>query len=70
MCMKRLLATLLLLTLAIAQPGPVAAGFYEGEAAYKRGDYALPQDDAEAARWFRKAAEQGNAKAQYRPGNP
>ncbi len=28
----------------------------------------VPQDDAEAARWYRKAAEQGLAKAQYRLG--
>ncbi len=86
--MKRTLATafhcLLLAT-------PAGAHFYEGLAAYKRGDYAtalrawrplaeqgfapvqynlglmyengrgVPQDDAEARRWYWKAAEQGHA---------
>jgi TPR repeat protein len=33
--------------------------------AYHDGGYQLPQDDAEALRWWRKAAEQGYARAQY-----
>src|SRR6266550_5676300 len=41
------------------------------QAQYKRGtDYwygsGVPQDYAEAANWFRKAAERGHAEAQYR----
>ncbi|MDG1302395.1 MAG: tetratricopeptide repeat protein, partial [Opitutae bacterium] len=28
----------------------------------------IPEDDAEAVRWYRKAAEQGNAQAQYNLG--
>ena len=28
----------------------------------------VPEDDAEAVRWFRLAAEQGNAKAQFKLG--
>lgn len=30
----------------------------------------VPQDDSEAAKWFRKAAEQGNSKAQKVLGGP
>jgi TPR repeat protein len=52
--MKRILAALLLLTLAT----PAWAGFEEGEAAYERGDHET------ALREFRPLAEQGNAEAQ------
>ena len=39
---------------------PVSAGVWENAvAAYQRGDY------AEAVKWYRKAAEQGHARAQY-----
>ncbi len=52
--MKRILATLLLLTLA----APAWAGLDEGVAAHKRGDYAT------ALREFRVLAEQGHAGGQ------
>jgi len=58
MCMKRFLATLLLLTLVVAQPSKVAAGIKEGLAAYARGDYIT------ALRELRPLAEQGDAAAQ------
>ncbi len=89
--MKRIaLAAALLVSLA----APVWAGFYEGWAAYQRGDVetafwewkplaeqghaeaqfniglmydkgqGMPQDYAEAAKWYRRAAEQGVAAAQ------
>ena len=35
--------------------------------AYANG-YGVPEDEAEAVRWWRKAADQGNANAQYRLG--
>jgi len=56
--MKRFLATLLLLTLVVAQPSKVAAGIKEGLAAYARGDYIT------ALRELRPLAEQGDAAAQ------
>ncbi len=56
--MKRILAALLLLTLA----APAWAGWDEGVAAYERGDYAT------ALREFRPMAEQGNAKAKFNLG--
>jgi hypothetical protein len=36
--------------------------------AFERGDYGLPQDDSESAKWFRKAAEQNHYAAQLRLG--
>jgi TPR repeat protein len=80
--------------LVLGMSGPVVAGFEEGAAAYKRGDYktayeellplaqagdadaqemlgflyrkglGVPKDDAEAVKWYRRAAEQGNVHAQ------
>ena len=52
-------ATLFALVLAFALALPAFAGLEEGEAAYERGDYRT------AHREFLKAAEQGNAGAQY-----
>jgi len=46
-----------------AEAGDASAQFKFGEM-YRRGE-GVPQDDAEAFRWYRKAAEQGNADAQY-----
>ena len=57
--MKRIRAALLLLTLAVAQPSPVAAGCFEGIAAFNGGDYAT------ALRELRPLAEQGDASAQF-----
>jgi TPR repeat protein len=58
--MKRLLTTLVILTGLIGSGGSVwADDFDKGYVAYKAGDY------AEAAKWFRKAAEQGDADARY-----
>ena len=34
---------------------------------YRRGE-GVPQNDAEAAKWWRRAAEQGHTKAQYNLG--
>ncbi len=56
--MKRILAALLLLTLA----APAWAGWEEGVAAYERGDYAT------ALREMRVLAMQGNAGAQFNVG--
>jgi TPR repeat protein len=62
--MKRLLTTLVILTGLIGSGGSVwADDFDKGYVAYKAGDY------AEAAKWFRKAAEQGDADARYILGN-
>ena len=55
MGMKRILAVLLLLTLAAPAWGQ---DFEKGYQAYERGDYAT------AVKWYRKAAEQGNVNAQ------
>ncbi len=44
------------------QGDPVAQNALAG--LYYSGD-GVPQDDAEAARWYRRAAEQGHAEAQY-----
>lgn len=55
----------LLMTLGIActlQPTSVFAGLKEGQAAYKKGDFAL------AAKEFKPLAQQGNPKAQYKLG--
>ncbi len=57
--MKRILAALLLVTLA----APAWAGWDEGVAAYDRGDYAT------ALREFRVLAEQGDADAQFSLGD-
>jgi TPR repeat protein len=83
----------------VAAWGPAAAGFDEGDAAYRRGDYAaavrewrplaeqgnaraqaalgflyesgmgVPKSDSEAAKWYLRAAEQGEINAQYNLGN-
>ena len=65
--MTRLIIPVLLLTLVVAQPSPAAAGFaaagfYEGDAAYKRGDFAT------ALRELSPLANLGYAGAQYRLG--
>jgi TPR repeat protein len=46
-----------------AEQGSVQAQFSLGER-YRRGQ-GVAQDDAEAAKWYQKAAEQGHAEAQY-----
>ena len=60
--MKRLLTTLVILTGLLGSAGAVWADaeddFNTGRAAYNAGD------EAEAVKWYRKAAEQGHAKAQ------
>ncbi len=57
-------ATLVALVLSLCHTSFVFADeSAEAEEAYKRGDY------AEAAKWFRKAAEEGDAVAQYNLGN-
>jgi len=56
--MKRIFASLILLTLAT----PAGAGFDEGLAAAKRGDYAM------AMRELRPLAEQGDVMAQHNLG--
>ena len=62
--MKRLLTTLVILTGLIGSGGAVwADDVNKGYAAYQAGDY------AEALKWYRKAAEQGDASAQYNLGN-
>ncbi|MDA9976050.1 sel1 repeat family protein [Alphaproteobacteria bacterium] len=71
--MKRLLTTLVILTGLIGSAGAVWADaqsdFDKGDAAYKAGN------KVESVKWFRKSAEQGNAKAQrnlgwmYKKGN-
>ena len=52
---KVVVAAALLVTLA----APAWAGYGEGLAAYKRGDYVT------AAEWYRKAAKQGHVEAQF-----
>ncbi len=52
---------------ALAEQGNANAQLYLG-VLYARGD-GVPEDDAEAVRWFRLAAEQGNALAQYSLGS-
>ena len=49
-----------------AEQGDAEAQFFLGHL-YDDGD-GVPEDDAEAVRWYRKAAEQGNALAQYQLG--
>ena len=65
--MKRLLTTLVILTGLIGSGGAVWADarsdFIKGYDAYKTGGY------VEAAKWYRKAAEQGHTRAAYRLGN-
>jgi TPR repeat protein len=64
--MKRLLTTLVILTGLLGSGGAVWADarsdLAKGGAAYDAGDY------AEAVKWWRKAAEQGDAEAQYNLG--
>ena len=45
----------------------IADAQYNRGVNYERGR-GVPQDDAEAVKWYRKAAEQGHAKAQYNLG--
>ena len=52
---------------ALAEEGDVSAQTLLGHM-YRVGD-GVPQDDAEAARWFRRAAERGDASAQYNLGD-
>ena len=65
--MKRLLTTLVILTGLIGSAGAVWADaqidVVKGYKAEQAGNY------AEAVKWYRKAAEQGYAKAQYNLGN-
>jgi TPR repeat protein len=59
--MKRLLTTLVILTGLLGSGGAVwADDFDKGEAAYNAGNF------EEAVKWYRKAAEQGDAVAQYK----
>ncbi|MDG2286187.1 MAG: tetratricopeptide repeat protein, partial [Alphaproteobacteria bacterium] len=64
--MKRLLTTLVVLTGLLGSAGAVWADaesdFDKGYAADEAGDF------TEAAKWYRKAAEQGNADAQFNLG--
>ena len=50
-----------------AEAGDAAAQFKLG-AAYDNGE-GVPEDDAEAVKWYRNAAEQGRARAQYNLGS-
>jgi TPR repeat protein len=52
--------------LPIAEQGDASAQYNLG-VMYANG-YGVPQDYAEAVRWYRLAAGQGNAKAQYNLG--
>jgi len=52
--------------LPLAQHGDGEAQFYLGTMATK--GWGVPQDDAEAAHWYRRAAMQGMAEAQYNLG--
>ena len=52
--------------LPLAEQGDVGAQTLIG-LMYDEG-YGVPENDAEAVKWFRKAAEQGHAKAQNNPG--
>ena len=64
--MKRLLATLVLLTGLIGSGGAVWA---DAQSDLDKGDAAFEADDfKEAAKWYRKAAEQGHVSAQYNLG--
>jgi len=56
-------ATALREFLPLAREGNVWAQFYVG--AMYDNDQGVPQDYAEAARWYRRAAEQGHADAQF-----
>ena len=49
--------------LPLARGGDAAAQYSLGNT-YRRGQ-GVARDDAEAVRWYRKAADQGNASAQY-----
>lgn len=46
-----------------AEAGDASAQFYLGFF-YERGQYGIPQDYCESAKWYRRAAEQGHAGAQ------
>lgn len=52
---------------SLAQNGNAEAQFQLGRA-YQSGEF-VPQDDAEAAKWWERAAVQGNSNAEYRLGN-
>jgi len=56
---KEFAATTVVLLLTLGAPSSVWAGYSEGHAAYKRGDYTA------ALREWRPLAEQGHARAQY-----
>ncbi len=59
-------ATALREWLPLAEQGDVSAQYFLGVMySYGRG---VPQNDAEAVKWYRKAAEQGFAQAQYNLG--
>lgn len=64
---KRLLAVAVFACASFVAPGnaPHAAARHDAAAAYKAGDYRtavrLFKEAAEAVRWYRKAAEQGDA---------
>lgn len=56
--------------LVLVLPGPARAGFDEGVAAYNHGfsyfqGRGVQQDYAEAAKWFREAADQGHVEAEF-----
>lgn len=50
----------------LAEPGDTAARFFLGHMYFK--GQGVPQDDAQAAQWYRRAAEQSHAEAQYNLG--
>ena len=73
---------ILLLTVLLASNAVAATDFDETKAAAEQGDavaqnnlgymydngYGVPENDAEAIKWYRKAADQGHANAQYNLG--
>ena len=80
MNMKKLITTAFLMTLisvsygqgfeetkALAEPGNATAQFNLGNMYYS--GEGVPENDAEAVRWYRLAAEQGLDNAQYNLGN-
>jgi uncharacterized protein len=98
MTFYRVKGLFLVVALLFLSPGSAMAGFDDGSAAFKRGDYdtafrefmplalagnpraqgmiglmhefglGAPQDDVEAARWYRRSAEQGVPQAQFQMG--
>jgi len=62
--MRRVLATLAVVVALLFSAGLACADFYDGLAAYNRGDYAT------ALQEWRPFAEQGDADAQYNLGCP